>query len=214
MAGAGFKTFTAGAVLTASDVNTYLMQQSTMVFATTTARDAAITSPSDGMICYVNSNDASEGLYTYNGTAWRKGPGWNAPWGIQGTPASKTAQQASITTIVDITDLSVTFTAVTNRYYKVVLEAAFSTSGSGAVAGGIIRNGSTNLQYTNVEIPNPNVVQDRMIIYVSTFTAGSTTVKASAQKNSGAGTLNWYSDTSALITRLWVEDIGPAGAPA
>ena len=38
MAGAGFKDFQAGEVLTAVDVDTYLMQQTIMVFAGTAAR--------------------------------------------------------------------------------------------------------------------------------------------------------------------------------
>jgi hypothetical protein len=78
--GSGFKSFTAGAVLTASDMNNYLMEQSIMYFATEAARDAALTAE-DGMVVYIGSNDENEGLYTYNGTSWRKGPGWNAPWG-------------------------------------------------------------------------------------------------------------------------------------
>lgn len=68
--GSGFKTFTAGSVLTASDVNNYLMEQSVMVFATTAARDAAITAPEAGMVCYINSDAATEGLYVYTGSAW------------------------------------------------------------------------------------------------------------------------------------------------
>ena len=39
MAGAGKKTFTAGEVLTASDVNTYLMEQSVMYFGGTIKTD-------------------------------------------------------------------------------------------------------------------------------------------------------------------------------
>lgn len=67
MAGAGFKTFTAGAVLTATEVNTYLMQQSVMVFGGTAARSSAIPSPSEGMISY--RTDANVVEY-YNGSAW------------------------------------------------------------------------------------------------------------------------------------------------
>ena len=78
--GSGYKVFTSGSVLTASDLNNYCQEQTVMYFATTAARDTAITAPEDGMVVYVGSNDASEGLYTYNGTSWRKGPGWNAPW--------------------------------------------------------------------------------------------------------------------------------------
>ena len=41
MAGAGAKLFVAGTILTAAQVNTYLMDQTIMRFATTAARDAA-----------------------------------------------------------------------------------------------------------------------------------------------------------------------------
>lgn len=49
----GFKTFVTGEVLTASDVNNYLMEQSICVFADATARDAAITSPEDGQFVFL-----------------------------------------------------------------------------------------------------------------------------------------------------------------
>jgi len=42
MAGQGRKVFEANEVLTAADVNGYLMDQSLMVFDDSTARDAAI----------------------------------------------------------------------------------------------------------------------------------------------------------------------------
>lgn len=67
MAGAGYKAWINGDVLTASDVNTYLMQQTVMVFATTAARDAAITAPSEGMFAYTKDNDT---LYYHTGSAW------------------------------------------------------------------------------------------------------------------------------------------------
>jgi hypothetical protein len=67
MAGLGKKTFTAGAVLTASDVNGYLMDQSVMLFATIAARTTALPSPSEGMMCYLADTNA---VQVYNGTAW------------------------------------------------------------------------------------------------------------------------------------------------
>ena len=57
MAGAGFKLFQDGQVLLASEVNTYMMQQQIMVFADSTARDAAITSPSQGMFAFLKDDD-------------------------------------------------------------------------------------------------------------------------------------------------------------
>ena len=67
MAGAGYKSFSAGSVLTAVEVNTYLMQQSVMVFGGTAARGSALPSPSEGMVTYLN--DLNQVQY-YNGSAW------------------------------------------------------------------------------------------------------------------------------------------------
>lgn len=62
-----FKTFTAGTLATASDVNTYLMNQAVSTFSTTGARNSAITSPGEGQLAYINSNDI---LSYYTGSAW------------------------------------------------------------------------------------------------------------------------------------------------
>lgn len=68
MAGAGYKLFNTGDVLTAAQVNTYLQEQVVMRFATTTARDTALSSVlAEGMICYI---DADNNLYKYTGSAW------------------------------------------------------------------------------------------------------------------------------------------------
>ena len=57
MAGAGFKLFADGNVLTASEVNTFMAEQMIMVFASAAARDAAITSPSEGMFAFLKDTD-------------------------------------------------------------------------------------------------------------------------------------------------------------
>jgi len=67
MAGAGYRTFSAGEVLTAANVQTYLMDQAIPVFADATARDAAITSPAEGQHCFLSDTDA---LQYYTGSAW------------------------------------------------------------------------------------------------------------------------------------------------
>lgn len=67
MAGLGKKTFTANEVLTAADVNGYLMEQTVMVFDDATARDAAITSPTEGMMVYLKDTD---GVLKYTGSGW------------------------------------------------------------------------------------------------------------------------------------------------
>jgi len=66
-AGQGFKTFATGDILTASDTNGYLMSQTVMVFADSSARSTAITSPQQGMISFLKGTNSTE---YYNGTAW------------------------------------------------------------------------------------------------------------------------------------------------
>ena len=66
MAAGGFKTFTAGDVLTAADTNDYLMQ-GILVFADDTARDAAVTSPVEGQFCFLKDTDTTQ---VYDGTDW------------------------------------------------------------------------------------------------------------------------------------------------
>jgi hypothetical protein len=65
-AGLGFKDFVTGEVLTAADVDGYLMQ-GIWVFANAAARDAAVTSPQEGNACYLKDTDA---VMTYSGSAW------------------------------------------------------------------------------------------------------------------------------------------------
>jgi len=65
---AGYKTFTIGETLDASEVNGYLMTQSVMVFADDGARTTALTSVlAEGMVSYLTSLDT---MYVYTGAAW------------------------------------------------------------------------------------------------------------------------------------------------
>jgi hypothetical protein len=64
---AGFKTFVAGDVLTAAEVNTYLMSQAIPVFANAAAAGSAIASPQEGQHRFLKDTDAFE---YYTGSAW------------------------------------------------------------------------------------------------------------------------------------------------
>jgi len=61
-----YKVFSNGFALNASELNTYLMNQSVMVFANASARTSALT-PTEGMVTYLEDTNALE---LYNGTAW------------------------------------------------------------------------------------------------------------------------------------------------
>jgi hypothetical protein len=68
MAGAGYKLFNTGDVLTAAQVNTYLNEQTVMVFASSAARTTALSGVlAEGMMSYLQDTNAVE---VYNGTAW------------------------------------------------------------------------------------------------------------------------------------------------
>ena len=68
MAGAGYKLFNTGDVLTAAQVNTYLNEQTVMVFANAAARTSALSGVlAEGMVSYLQDTNAVE---VYNGTAW------------------------------------------------------------------------------------------------------------------------------------------------
>jgi len=62
------KVFTAGEVLAAADVNSFLMDQSVMSFAGTAARGSAIPSPVEGMTAYLEDSNI---LSLYDGSAWK-----------------------------------------------------------------------------------------------------------------------------------------------
>lgn len=61
------KVFTADEILTAADVNSFLMDQTVMSFAGTAARGSAIITPTEGMVSYLEDIDS---LSIYNGTQW------------------------------------------------------------------------------------------------------------------------------------------------
>ena len=64
-----YRDFQINEILTAANVNTYLMDQTIMTFADATARDAALTSPSEGMFAYLSGTNL---LTFYDGAAWQE----------------------------------------------------------------------------------------------------------------------------------------------
>jgi hypothetical protein len=62
-----YKVFSNGSTLPASDINDNLMNQSVIVFSNAAARSAAITSPLEGMLTWLEDVNRYE---FYNGSAW------------------------------------------------------------------------------------------------------------------------------------------------
>jgi hypothetical protein len=101
--GSGFRTFTAGEVLTASNVQNYLMDQSVMVFGGSAARSSAIGTANfeEGMVSYLTDTDKVE---AYNGTNWVS----VAPTTSQGLTLINTTSFSGVSTQ--------TFTGLTSTY--------------------------------------------------------------------------------------------------
>jgi len=104
-AGLGFKTFTTGEVLTAADVNGYLMQ-GVLVFASEAARNAAITSPQEGQFAFTKDTNS---LWYYTGSAWAAS---GATGDIEGVTAGTGISGGGTSGTVTITnDMATTITA-------------------------------------------------------------------------------------------------------
>ena len=68
MAGLGYRDFTVGQVLTSAQVDGYLMQQTVMVFADSSARTTALSGVvAEGMFSYLKDTNSTE---YYDGSAW------------------------------------------------------------------------------------------------------------------------------------------------
>jgi len=122
MAGLGRKIFTAGDVLTASDVQSYLQDQTVMVFAGTAARSSAIATPTEGMISYQKDTDAIE---AYDGTNWVNRISTSVPFATQAGTATATFTASATSSV------AVTFTAGRFTQTPVVTCSFEQPTGSG-----------------------------------------------------------------------------------
>jgi hypothetical protein len=87
MAGAGVKLFQTGAVLSAAEINQYLMDQSINVFLNEDVRDAAFGGAnepalSEGRVCYIINSvrgGAGKTIQFYNGSTWVDSSSFTTP---------------------------------------------------------------------------------------------------------------------------------------
>ena len=113
-AGLGFKTFTTGEVLTAADVNGYLMQ-GILVFATEAARNSAITSPQEGQFAFTKDTNS---LWYYTGSAWAAS---GATGDIEGiTTGTDSGLSGGVTSGTAVLRLKLEFDAETGTTYTLV----------------------------------------------------------------------------------------------
>lgn len=212
MAGAGAKKFAAFSKLASDDVNNYLADQVIMRFATTTARDAAfggVGEPTlaEGMTAYI---DADNSIYTYDGSNWVEIASTlsKAPRGMVAY-AQSTTTFAITTTETVATGMTVTFTAVAGRNYRITyFEPDFYTGSTNQVSLGIRLTNASGTLYQRANIGGfVTTAQGFNSQVVRSFTAGSITIVGTLKVNGGSGTATRQADEIAFIM---VEDVGLA----
>lgn len=124
MAGAGYNLFNTGDVLTAAQVNTYLMQQSVMVFADSSARTTALSGVlAEGMMSYLQSDDK---VYKYTGSSWVEvGGGGGADWSLLNSGG--TTLSGSTTTV----------SGISNKDKILIIVTSATTNGAAALSATI-----------------------------------------------------------------------------
>lgn len=131
---------------------------------------------------------------------------WNVSWGIVGsvTPSNVTG----ISSVADLTGMTVTFTAVANRRYRITAQAGNVTSTAASdVAEMTIVDGSGTLILGRAASSTTSM-DNIHLQWVKSYTAGSQTAKAQGRRVSGTGTQTFG---GLLFT---VEDAGPNGLPS
>lgn len=118
------------------------------------------------------------------------------------------ANQTGITTITDITSLTVTFTAVAGRRYRITGSAFLLTTVSGDVASLVIADGAgTQLNSSQVDLRSSSTDIRGHVFAVVVPGAGSKTYKLRASRVSGTGSISV--DAGATYPAfILVEDIG------
>lgn len=134
MAGLGRKVFTRE-TLGSAELNGYLMDQAVMRFASASARAAAIPSPSQGMVTYLDSTKRVE---HHDGTAWRDAtaePQWSVLVQRPGTTFDSYSGRASL--------LAATWESAPAGEYLIDVTLATQANAPTAGEAYIVVNGTT-----------------------------------------------------------------------
>ena len=125
MAGAGYKLFVSGDVLTAAQVNTYLNEQTVMVFATSAARTSALSLVlAEGMMSYLQDSNT---VFYYDGAAWNALASGDITAITAGTGISITSGTGPVPTVEIDTAVTVDKTTAQTLTNKTLTSPALTT---------------------------------------------------------------------------------------
>jgi hypothetical protein len=197
-----YKVFTNGSVLNASEINDNLMNQSVMVFSNSTARAAALTTPLEGMLTWLEDVNRYE---SYNGTSWVQLSSGKVVQVVNvqtGAVATGTAVIPSDDTIPQQTEgtqfmsLAITPTDV-NNILIVEVVAMLSPANNVDLSGALFQDATANAVATSIQgVLNGDMVIDNFRHYMVAGTTSATTFKYRSGGGAGA-TITFNGQSSA-----------------
>jgi hypothetical protein len=193
-AGLGFKDFVTGEVLTAADVDGYLMQ-GIWVFANATARDAAVTSPQEGNFAFLK--DTNTTTY-YTGSAWTNldTTGMVNPMTTTGdtiySSSGSTPARLGIGTAGQVLQVNSGATA-----------PEWATPASG---GGMTLLSTTTASGASTTVSGISGSYETLYIVVSGLTVASGTNGLNWSTNNSSAALSYYRIDNATITRNFLQN--------
>ena len=133
----------------------------------------------------------------------------NLPFGRVAAPVNITSSQTGITTVVDITGATITFTAVAGRLYRACFYGLFNSTVATDVFAFILADSANAIQQLFLFTPATTSDVSWGNEFVFTPGAGSITRKLRVQRQSGTGT-GTITAGGTFPTQFWIEDIGSA----
>ena len=125
--------------------------------------------------------------------------------------AQITADQTTITSVTDVTGLSVTWTAISSRVYLLTVDASVGSSVADDRVGLYITDSANNIKAQRFSngLRTASAELGMQVMYRVTGLSGSVTYKVRAIRASGTGNMTVYASSTAP-SFLLVQDIGAA----
>jgi len=159
----GFKVWTTGDLVSASDFNNYIQEQVIMSFADSSARDSAISSPEEGMFAFLKDSNT---LTFYNGSSWASFIGEGDITGVTITTAATSGLAGGTTATSGAFSSTLTFTP------------------NGLTAGAV---NVANDSFVIIDADDSNNPKKESIADLATAMAGTNLTASSGQLNAAAG---------------------------